>query len=1054
MPIAKPEFIKGNRGRDRQMTCGDAMRYNGNSREEKGRESSTLLDGYGRQLTVEEAIELLGGEDAKYHNSILNFSDADREFLEERFGGREEAQRAMGLLILERTDAKDGLFAIHDHGERGWHLHITHPELPTQKLYGQYGLFQKVWDREMEALRGEGGRPITDWDAHEEFQRSREELSRVQLEQRTLAKDRYMALRATPDQDEKQRIRKDFEARELALIRQRRELELAAAEARYRSRGNQGNASHRIEIERIEARAATAVTRLETRNLGQDLKLDRINAWAQFREPEARHKALMKTLEAERARIDKAHAVEVEEARQRAERAGTLGSDSFRREVALIDARRDAQVEDSRMKIQEAKASLQRSRSLAFAVGPLSRTFLERRELERLSSLAREREAMEIRHADRKHELAETLGSDAHRRDLERAQLRRRETEERNRRSFLNGFQPPRACRLISDVLKASRTQRLAQERVELEISWAQENFRNSVQNLEDKLRNRIAADAGRFVAKSKQLEEESSKKLVALGRAANGRIRATRTSRARAQIEYVERGRLEAASTFRFQRATAAVEQAHTIAGTLGSRVHRDERLALEAKRDQERQIIKGKKQVATPRNYRASRTGRERLEVRAFPSGAALFAQAYGGMATRRLIRDRHALEASWVQEDKESSIRKLEASHEANQAQLAGKHEAAMDKRRGDLKARIREIQLKAAERGVAARQPVLRSALSRGPLGRAAVDLVEGKRLLAEAKTRHGREVAQIDARHQVAGTFGSESHMLEQRAAAQKLKEEKTRIRGRGRQVARDAAAAKGRQAVSKTTSTLKQAAAKVVESIRQELRPDDHLDRQSRQAAAAARPAKNAAQAAMKAIQGMAQEAAIAGAKMGKEVVVHGTMATSKLALGAITAIPTGGASLKVAAKEAGRDLAEGAKGAAKEAAQGAKNVSREGAAGVTKTALSTLQGVKGLAENLLPGEGAAAVKAAQEASKTVGKVGLNVLQLDLAGAGRAAVLGGLKTSKELAAAAAKAAELPGALKLPLAVVEKLPVIGQVATIGKEVAEIASKAAKSVEFDL
>lgn len=876
MPIAKPEFIRGNRGRDRQMTCGEAMRYNGISREEKGRESSTLLDGYGRQLTVEEAIEHLGGEDAEYHNSVWNFSDADREFLEERFGGREEAQRAMGLLLLERTDAKNGLFAIHDHGEKGWHLHITHPELPTQKLYGQYGQFQKVWDREMEALRGEAGRLVIDGNAFEEFKKYREELNKVQLDQRVLPKDRYLALRATPNLDEKQRIREEFEAKELALINRRRELELATADARYQSFGTKGNASHRIEIERTEARAATAVTRLESRNLGQDLKLDRINAWAHFREPEARHKALMKTLEAERARIDKAHAVELEEARQRAERAGALGSDSFRREVALIDARRDAQVEDCRMKVQEAKASLQRSRSLAFAIGPLSRTFLERREGERLSNLAREREAMEIRHATRKHELAGTLGSDAHRKDLERANLRRREAEERTRRSLLNGFRPPRSVRLVSDVLKASRVRNLAQAREDLEISWAR-------------------ADAGAAIRK---------------------------------------------------------IEEEHTNKGTLGSETHRD-------------------------------------------------------------LVRAREVA-----------------------------------------LEARIRDIQLQAAERKAAARQPILRSALSRGPLGRAAVDLVEGRRLLAEAKTRHGREVAQIDARHQVMGTLGSESHKLEQRAAAQKFKEEQTKIRGRGRQVARDAAAAKGRQAVSKTTSTLKQAAAKVVASIRQELRPDDRQDRQSRQAAAAARPAKNAARAAMRAVQGMAQEAAIAGAKMGKEVLVHGTMATSKVALGAIAAIPTGGASLKVAAKEASRDLAEGAKGAAKEAAQGAKNVSREGAAGVAKTALSTLQGVKGLAENLLPGEGAAAVKAAHEASKTMGKVGLNVLQLDLAGAGREAVLGGLKTSKELAAAAAKAAELPGALKLPLALVEKLPVIGQIATIGKEVAEISAKAAKSVRLEL
>lgn len=867
MPVAKPEFIRGNRGRETQMTCGDAMRYLGTSREEKGRETSVLLDAYGHDLSVDEAIKLMGGEDATYHNSIWNVSDADREFLEERFGGRQEAQRAMALILLERTDAKDGLVAIHDHGEEGWHFHVSRKDLPGQKLYGEYGLFQRVWDREMEALHGEAGRPITDWNAHEEFKRSREELAKVQVEQRNLAKDRFMALRVVSDQDEKRRIREIFEAKELSLINKRRELELAAANARYRSRGTQGKASHRIEIERIEARTATSVTRLESRNLGQDLKVERVNAWAKFREPEEKHKALLKSLKAEKVLIEKQHKVELEEARQRAERAGTLGGPDFEREVALIDARREAAEENVQQKTREANAQHQRTRALLFAIGPLSRTFLEKREKSRLENLAEERMEMEVRHANRRHEVGGTFGSEAHQRDLDRARIRHQESEERNKVAYLNGFRAPRAYRVVVAAVKATKVRSLASERERLEVSWARHDLREALQKL----------------------------------------------------------------------------EETHARKGTLNSPEHRSE-------------------------------------------------------IKTR----------------------------------------EAALEKR-------IQEIQLRSSERRAASKQPIMRTAIARGPLSRAAVELVEGKRLLSEARARHGREVTVINARHQRTGSLGSDAHRAELKVADAKLNEERGKIRGRGHQVVKEAVVGKGRQAARRSTVTLKEVAQKAVQAVRKDLRPGTERSQTERSAEAGFRPATSTAKAAAKAVLAMSQEAGLAAAKAGKEMAVHGAMATSKMAVGILTAIPSGGASLKVAAKEAGRDLAEGARGAAKESVVGVKNVSREGAAGVAKTSFATLRGVKGLAEELLPQEGAAAMKAAQEAAKTLGKVGLNVVKLDLTGAGKEAVLGGLKSAKELSAAAIEAAKLPSVLKVPLQLVEKLPVIGQLATVAKIAAETTTE---------
>lgn len=427
--IIKPEFIRGNRGREAQMSWKEAVTYNGNSRSEKGREESIILDRGGQEITADQALEALGGEEARYTAAIINLSDEERAFWEEKCGGRREAQEAIGRAVFIRT-GENGVAFIHDHGDKGWHLHVAFEGHP-QRLFKAHGRIQAALDREEEVLRGESGSRIQDWGMHREHLAKREKIKVLRAQRRELDNARFRALKDAKTPEEKAEIRDRFQGHELRLIETIRLTEIESANLRYRSRGTEGNHAHLVEIERIEKAAALSVTRMDTRSAKEDLRAQQKGAWKQFRDLEKRHKVLAKTLEAERLVLRKAAGEEREQAILMAEKRGRENTPEHQENLRFLDARAGYRERELDMRIQEEEARYRRDRTVAFAKGPLSRTYLEARETERLVTLAGQRKALEVSWVNQRHEFGKTIGSSKHQKDLSRVESRHDQTVKR-----------------------------------------------------------------------------------------------------------------------------------------------------------------------------------------------------------------------------------------------------------------------------------------------------------------------------------------------------------------------------------------------------------------------------------------------------------------------------------------------------------------------------------------------------------------------------------------------------------------------------------------------
>jgi hypothetical protein len=428
--IFKPEYIRGNRGRTRQMSWGEATRYNASERVEKGREKAILCDAYGRNISEYNAIKSFGGEDAKYHNAIAAPSHADQVYLEERFGGRESAQHAFAQTLLERTGSRDGLYSIHDHGEKGWHIHLSFKGEPPSHLYGETGMLQKAYDREMELLRGDAGRPITDWEAHARFGGLKKELQEIQKAQRELDRERFRALRNAPA-DQKLVVRGKYEQGELDLIHRRREVEMQAAEARYQARGQVGCAAHEVEKERVERRAATAVSRMDARTSRQVLSIDRKEAWKEFRDLEKWYKTQSKLLDQELVQVRKQARADLETVTDRADQKQKRGGPEYQKQVQVIDSKLSYEEMLNAHKRLELEATYRRAKCIQFARGPLSRAYLENRESGKLLALAEGRLALDTRWIDKKYQILGTSQSKEHLAELKVAKGRFEASKER-----------------------------------------------------------------------------------------------------------------------------------------------------------------------------------------------------------------------------------------------------------------------------------------------------------------------------------------------------------------------------------------------------------------------------------------------------------------------------------------------------------------------------------------------------------------------------------------------------------------------------------------------
>ncbi len=264
MAVDKPGFTEGFRGRHQAATLGPRSFY---LISEHDRDSARLLDAEGRALTAQEAIALMGGPQAEYHEVILAPSEAECRHIEARNpGNRQQAIQEAGLRVIRvQANGRNHFLAIHEQDGR-FHFHLVIAGPMPEWTLGRYGSVQKHWRRE---LLGDEPR-IKDWDAHRRFKELRAQLQLVIEEQRDLVRQRREAVREA-DPDRKREVAHPFDQQALELLDTRHALELAAVHARYEARGSLGTPRHHAEVEQAEHRHTTAQRSLDRRMQGRAL---------------------------------------------------------------------------------------------------------------------------------------------------------------------------------------------------------------------------------------------------------------------------------------------------------------------------------------------------------------------------------------------------------------------------------------------------------------------------------------------------------------------------------------------------------------------------------------------------------------------------------------------------------------------------------------------------------------------------------------------------------------------------------------------------------------
>lgn len=243
------------------------------AREEK-REIAMLLAANGAPIEVAPTVESMGGYHGRHWHAIVSPSNNECRELFSRYGESVEHAaiehgKRLALQLQHLTQDKEPpRFAVHfentSQSDLKFHYHFIGTDTHAL-MRGQHGAIQKAWDREWK-----DSRPITNWKEHHEFKRVRRDLRELQKEQRQLDRDRYKALREAT-LPEHFKIRLEFDRKERVNIDRRFELETAAVNHRYASRGDLQSPANIAEIENAIQRKTAALQRIQMRGASADI---------------------------------------------------------------------------------------------------------------------------------------------------------------------------------------------------------------------------------------------------------------------------------------------------------------------------------------------------------------------------------------------------------------------------------------------------------------------------------------------------------------------------------------------------------------------------------------------------------------------------------------------------------------------------------------------------------------------------------------------------------------------------------------------------------------
>lgn len=338
-------------------------------------------------------------------------------------------------------------------------------------------------------------------------------------------------------------------------------------------------------------------------------------------------------------------------------------------------------------------------------------------------------------------------------------------------------------------------------------------------------------------------------------------------------------------------------------------------------------------------------------------------------------------------------------------------------------------------------------------------------------------RHQLEVGCIQARYEARGRAGSWDHRAEVEKADQRRAGGENRIQrraeqtkerlfsGRGREAGKGAARRTDRVLAQGRERTLRAAERVVGLAGRMVERGVDTALRGAgvpTEARFLVRGGMKVGREAVRLTLKTLQVATRAAWKVGMEAApaagrqaIRAAKITAQMSVGAILAVPTLGKSLGVAGKETSQDVALAGKDLAKDGVRIGQTVAREAGNASTELAQEGLRSVTSLGMEALPRPMREAARGAIQAGKTAGRVAADLVQLDPLGAAVNLGKGGLDVVASGARAVGGAAKLPEAVRMPLALLEKMPVIGLAAKAAKVSADLGAQVAQATRsFDL
>lgn len=335
-------------------------------------------------------------------------------------------------------------------------------------------------------------------------------------------------------------------------------------------------------------------------------------------------------------------------------------------------------------------------------------------------------------------------------------------------------------------------------------------------------------------------------------------------------------------------------------------------------------------------------------------------------------------------------------------------------------------------------------------------------------------RHQLEVAYIQARYEARGRAGTwdykvEIEKVDQRRAGgenriqRRAEDTRDRLGSRGREVGKGAARrtdltlAKGREATLRAADRVAGMAERAVECGVDAALRGAGVPPEARHML---RIGMKVGQEAMKLTLMTVGAAVRAGTEIGMEVApaagrqaIHAAKVTARMSVGMALALPTAGVSLGEAARESGQDVAAAGKDLVQDGVRVGQTTMKEVGKAGADLAQEGLRSATSLGMEALPRPMKEAARAAIQAGKTAVRVATDVVRLDVLGAAGNLGKGGLDLVVSGARMAGGTAKLPEAVRMPLGLLEKLPVVGLAAKAAKVAAEVGMGIGRGVGLE-